>query len=186
MTPGYIIVKYPSGNTVVNIYLKDSALVENICGFFADHYAQSIKLPRDHFYHLCSDRYYESLNDGERPKTISERMESGIPEEERFVEIALNGNESKLITVRNSFDNINSLASNIVHKLFTEYNDVLNGDAVRIVPEVDKSKVPYTYTVEVAKDHQGYERPYITAKSSDGIEFAGFASEIKVIEDNNE
>lgn len=185
MTPGYIIVKYPSGNSVVNIYLKDSALVENICGFFADYFAQSIKLPRDHFYHLCSDRYYESLSDEERPKTFSEHLESGIPEEERFVEIALNGNENKLIIVRNSFDNINSLASNIVHKLFTEYNDVLNGDAIRIVPEVNEKIVPYVYTVEVIKDHQGYERPYLTAKSSDGIEFSGFVKDIHVMEDQN-
>lgn len=186
MTPGYIIVKYPSGNSVVNIFLRDSALLENICGFFADHYKQSIKIPRDTFYHLCSDLYRESLPPEKQPKSIGDFMDMGIPESERFIECSLKGNDSDLITVSNPFENINALASNIVHKLICEYNDVMNADAVRIVPEVDISKVPYTYYVEVCRDSQGYERPYLTAKSSEGIEFAGFVCDINVIEDADE
>jgi len=186
MTPGYIIVKNQSGNSVVNIYLKDSAIVSNICEFFCEHFGQSVKMPRNLFYNLCSDRYKETLIPEERPRTMEDYMNFTIPESERYIEYYRNENDEDFITVRNSFDNVNSLASNIVHKLFSEYDNVLNGDAVRIVSEVDVKRVPYVYTVEVCRDFQGLERPYIIAKSSDGIEFAGFVSEIKVVEDDDE
>jgi len=186
MTPGYIIVKYPSGNSVVNIYLKDSAMVQNVCDFFAEHFGQSVKMPRDLFHDLCSDRYKGTLSPEERPKTMQDYMNFTIPESERYAEYYRNDYDEDFIIVRNSFDNINSLAANIVHKLFSEYNNVLNGDAVRIVPEVDIKLVPYVYTVEVFRDQERLERPYLTAKSSDGIEFAGFVSKIKVVEEDDE
>ena len=186
MTPGYIIVKYPSGNTVVNIYLKDSAMVQNVCDFFAEHFGQSVKMPRVLFRDLCSDRYKSTLSPEELPKTMADFMDFTIPESERYAEYYRNDHDEDFIIVRNAFDNINSLASNIVHKLFSEYDSVLNGDAIRIVPEVDVTLVPYVYTVEVYRDKDRLERPYLTAKSSDGIEFAGFVSEIKVVEEDNE
>ena len=186
MTPGYIIVKYPSGNSVVNIYLKDSAMVQNVCDFFAEHFSQSIKMPRDLFHDLCSDRYKSTLKPEEYPKTMADYMNFTIPECERYAEYYRNDTDENFFIVRNAFDNINSLASNIVHKLFSEYNNAFNGDAVRIVPEVDEKLVPYVYTINVHRDKDRLERPYLTAKSSDGIEFSGFVSEIKVIEEDDE